>query len=283
MCLSVQPAAFTGTRTSVHKSRHPHTSRDIHVLGYQNTAKNLNARGPNAMILHLPAAATMDEGNFVDTSAAPRYMRDIAASVLPMPVGSGERGGPLRSFGPVAKALVFDYGTIYTVVLADDASQIAEALTRVPAERRPEISDEIIAFYGESYPGWKLAICCFDNAEAKESEPITIWYEPLFPELLVTPGIDAHSGRAPNLTRNVRVDHEVFFGHEKLERDLTKIRYSSWPEALRPFLPEKAAGQRLSGMMANGDFVLAVGQNDRPSMKKVKRFKPLDYPTLVAA
>lgn len=283
MCLSAQKASFTRTRTAIHESSHPQSGRAIHVLGYQNTAQNLNARGPNAMILHLPSAGAMDEGNFVDTSAAPRYMQDIARSVLPVPVGSGERGGPQRSFGSQAKAAVFDYGKIYTVVLADDASQIAEALTRVPENRRPEIGDEIIAFYGKSYPGWKLAICCFDNAEAKESEPITVWYEPLFPELLVIPGIDAHDGRAPKLGQDVRVDHELFFGHSSLGRDQTKVRYREWPEHLRPFLPEKAAGRRLSGNMTNGDFVLCVGKDDRPSMKKIQRFKPLDYPLPVAA
>lgn len=284
MCLSIQKAAFSGTRAVIHESCHPQGGQKIHVLGYQNVAQNL-AHGPNAMVLHLPSATTMGEKNFVDTSGAPRYLRDIATSVLPVPVGSGERGGSPRNYGAMAKAAVFAYGKVYTVILADSPSQVTEALTRVPPNRRPDIGEEIAAFYEASYPGWTLAVCCFDNAEAKEAEPVTLWYETLFPELLVIPGIDAHDGRAPNLDEEVLVDHQVFFGHEALGRELCKVRYKEWPENIRAFLPAKVAGKRFSGTkMRNGDFVLQTsGENARPGTEKIGRFRPQDYPSLVAA
>lgn len=288
MCCSAQPAKFKGTRILVHATRHPQTKQDIHVVAYQNTPINLAASGGNAMILHIPSAQPMGEENFVIADSAPGFLKDVADSVLPQP--SVERGGGARRgwghFSAKAVPIVFDYGDIYTVVLARGAGGIAAALKKVAANRRPEISEELLGFYAENFDGWTLALCCFDTRDAKEAPPVTLWFESMFPDLLIAPGIDAHDGKKPNFGKPVRVDHEIFFGHPNLSRDATKIRYQGWNSmspGLRAFLPDKAVGKSLGGLMENGDFVLPVGQADRPRMDKIARYRPDNYPVLAAA
>jgi hypothetical protein len=287
MCCSAQPARFARTRILVHATRHPQTKRDIHVLAYQNTPTNLAASGGNAMILHIPSARPMDEENFVVADSAPRFMKDIAESVLPSPPVT--RGGERRSsiqFGAKSAPIVFAYGDIYTVVLAQSVEGIAEALEDVPPNRRPEIGQELLDFYGTEFDGWTLALCCFDSRDAKEAPPVTLWFESLFPDLLIAPGIDAHDGKKPNLTKPVAVDHEIFLSHPGLSRDAKKIRYSGWDSmspALRSFLPDRAVGKAFGGRMENGDFVLEVGQQNRPSISKVVRYRPSAYPAPAVA
>ena len=40
------------------------------------------------------------------------------------------------------------------------------------------------------FPGYPVALCCFDNTEARESEPLLLWYKPMNPDRFVLPGLD---------------------------------------------------------------------------------------------
>src|SRR2546423_3207645 len=81
MSAPAAPAEFSGTVLYVGRHHHPQHG-EVEVLGYQNTAVN-RAGGPNAMLLHLPAAG-MGRENFLDTSRTPDVLRDLVEALRPV-------------------------------------------------------------------------------------------------------------------------------------------------------------------------------------------------------
>jgi hypothetical protein len=183
MCVSAAPARFSDTVLYVGRVDHP-VSGHIEVVGYQNTAANLS-RGPNAMLLHLPAV-TMSPANFLDTTANRAILADMVRAVTPVTPASGPDAG----YGaPPVQVQVFEHD-IYTVVLATDPRGIPAALDTVPPNRRPFLHRELLEFYAHAYPGYPVALCCFDNADARKTAPLLLWYPPRDPNWLVAPAID---------------------------------------------------------------------------------------------
>src|SRR5688500_18360966 len=86
MCVSAAPAHFSDTVLYVGRVDHP-VFGHIEVVGYQNTAVNLS-RGPNAMLLHLPAV-TMSPANFLDTTANRTILADMVRAATPVSLPSG--------------------------------------------------------------------------------------------------------------------------------------------------------------------------------------------------
>ncbi len=223
--------------------------KTVHVLGYQNQAQN-NVKGfnsvnyqpfqptgfwdklrklfasdspkgisakveestGNAMILPFPcAAATMSKDNVLDTKNCPDILKDIAKAVKPPP--RQMVGFAAQSYRPLAAAVqIFEAAGIYTVVLAQDARDIPAALNQVPKEKRPKLNPELFKAYAKWYPGWTVALCCFNNEELKEALPLLWWYEPMNPEKLFLPALDCHTGNVPKLDSQVIVDHTVAVG-----------------------------------------------------------------------
>jgi hypothetical protein len=236
MCCSVSPnieVRFSDTILYAAEVTDPRGGV-VHVLGYQNRAqnnvnrlsaapKNLLAKlkglfiptnkenTGNAMILPFPAVpGTMSRENVLDTENCPDVLKDIAEAVKP--VTENLFLSQSASFGPSRAVQIFEAAGIYTVVLADDARAIPEALDRVPKEKRPALNPELFEAYAEWYPDWTIALCCFNNEEAQEALPMLWWYEPMFPEQLFLPALDCHTGDVPDLTTNVAVDHTLAVG-----------------------------------------------------------------------
>ncbi|MCI0456403.1 MAG: hypothetical protein L0Z62_05425 [Gemmataceae bacterium] len=253
----------------------------VHVLGYQNSVQNLPAKGSpsgNAMVLPFPAVAgTMTQKNVVATDQCPHILEDLAKAVRWQ-----DRGQPRGHIVEDATlgVEVFDTG-IYTVVLAQDARTIPSALKRVPREKRPALNPPIFDAYAVWYPGWTVALCCFNNQEAARATPMLWWYQPANPDQLFAPALDCHSGELPDLDAKVNVDHTVavasyvmdqedFWSTSPRYRDrtaevwdaleeMTRVRYQdSIPASVRPFLCDHAIGSCYDKKMPNGDFVCAV-------------------------
>lgn len=252
MCVSMAPAEFFGTRVFLGDMHHTPNGR-VHTLGYQNTAQN-RGRGPNAMLIHMPSAARMDPRNFLDTSNCPHILSDMVEAVTPR-----SRGGGTRSLGmPFTKgAQVFDYGKIYTVVLAEDARAIPAALALVPENRRPALNAPLFDFYQRAYPGYTVALFCFDNAEAVEAEPVLMWYKPMpHRGFLPLPAIDCHTGLVPDMTALVDTDHWVLVGSDIMPDHVgSRVQYQdAIPHTVRPYLPNRVMGRQFVTRMPNGDF-----------------------------
>ncbi|MBQ0868025.1 hypothetical protein ACH4RA_06020 [Streptomyces smyrnaeus] len=253
MCVSMGPAEFSGTTLYMGRLHHARHGL-VHVLGYQNTAVN-RADGPNAMLLHLPAQG-MTQDNFLDVGSSSDVLERMVEAVRPSSVAAGG----MAWMGSAARAhevQVFEHD-IYTVLLASDPTALPAALHRVPARKRPHLDPELTRFYAERYPGYAVAVCCFDNAEAAKAKPLLMWYTPLDPDVLTAPALDAHTGRPPGMVGQVPVDHWVLFGSDEAP--------TGWGEPvdhgrgmrhrLREFLPAEVRGEHFSGLLPNGDFAL---------------------------
>jgi len=248
MCCTLAPAELKNTILYAADARVD--GKYVHVLGYQNLATN-HSPGPNAMILPFPASAPMGPDNILDVSGCRRILKDMAYSIAERSRGLTKSASTLRS------AQVFESGA-YTIVLAEDASDIPGALHRVPEAKRPPLNAEIFEAYSQWYPNWPIALCCFSNRASLDADPILWWYEPKEENSLFAPALDAHDGRAPNLRRNVEVDHTLIYG-SCVDPHGSKVQYrDELPNRVRSLLAPSIIGRTVRQSMPNGDFTISV-------------------------
>jgi hypothetical protein len=267
MCLTLEPARLSDTVLYAAETRV--NGKLAHVIGYQNRAENL-APGPNAMILPIPACAPLGPEHMLDMTQAASVLTDYVHALWPPSRGAPQSfGGSLDLDEP---AIVFDKGS-YTVVLATDARSIPAALSRVPVPKRPAVNQAIFDAYAAWYPGWHVALCCFERA-LEVVEPLLFWYEPLDPTRLFAPALDGHDGKVPRPGAPVEVDHRLVFGsvtqpegRAVLFTDFMVLdphgpgARSELPEHLRPFLATRVTGDFFAHRkMRNGDFSIPVSE-----------------------
>ncbi|GLZ77823.1 hypothetical protein Afil01_26300 [Actinorhabdospora filicis] len=250
MCVAAGPAELTDTIVYVGRAAHPEHG-SVEVLGYQNTAAS-RADGPNAMLLHLPAAAPMSGANFLHVGRHTDLLTRMA-DAIPAPVAAGG----MDWMDGEAAVTVFEHD-VYTVVLAADATAIPAALGGVPEHRRPTVSPELIAFYATTFPRHTIALCCFDNADAERARPLLLWYEPLDPAVLTVPALDSHTGGVPEPGAPVERGHTLVFGADDVPGSIHIGHPPGLDRALRPFLPESVTGLGVIGEGPNGDFALPL-------------------------
>ena len=274
MCITFGPAHLSSTL--LYAAEVIHDGRIVHVLGYQNSAKNL-APGPNAMILPFPTAEPMTSANILDTSQCPNILLDYAASLKQR---SDRRS---RGLGEMTKGVqVFDSGN-FTVVLADRPTDIPKALQLVPEARRPEPNTNVLAAFERIYPGWPIALCCFNTREMAKPDPLLWWYVPKNKDQLFMPALDAHDGGPPKLDAMVDVDHTVMVGsYEGIAQDTDypypEVNFKDRiPMDVGAFLVNRVVGMRggirghrdgplqsvdngagFQGQTVNGDFVIPI-------------------------
>lgn len=246
MCVSMAAANFVGTKICLNLTTHPETGEQIHVLLYQNSAVSM--AGPNAMLIHLPGY-DMGRENFVDMTTCPHVLDDMVKAVTPT-----TRGGSFGTLSVSKHVDVFDVGT-YTVVLAQDARDIPEALHRVPTERRPAIRPDLCQFYNQHFHGWPVALCCFNNNQLQPTEPVMIWYKPrAFENVFRLPAIDCHTGAVPDLSALVDVDHWIFLAKAEMSGGTPVSYRDNLTPTMQHMLPRRVYGKHFGGVMPNGDF-----------------------------
>ena len=295
MCMTLGEAELSSTKLYAGEARRGETY--VHVLAYQNKAAT---QGPNAMVLPLPAKVMPGPGNVVDARGFRRFLDDIHDATrdwsrVPRSAGLDELE---------AAAQVFDVGS-YTVVLASSARTVRGALERVPASKRPVLNAVALGAFEALYPGWPLAVCCWDGT--LEAEPLLWWYEPMLPDQLLAPALDAHDGQPPRTDAIVEVDHHVAFGSTLRPTGL-EVHYQddarvddrraapSWivpyerpaaeeqlprPVASTALLPRQVHGTRIQRAMPNGDFWLPTQKLGGPAVRRAPGAKhgisvPLD-------
>jgi hypothetical protein len=253
MCCTFAPARLS--KTLLYAGEATWGGRYVHVLAYQNTA---STSGPNAMILPLPAARIGPE-NAVDTRPFRTFLEDLREAT---------RAPPRPSFGLPEESLkveaqVFDVGS-YTVVLSSSAEAAFDALAGVPEGKRPAINARVLDAFARYYPGWPVAVCCWQGDLAPE--PLLWWYEPRFPAWLFAPALDAHDGGPPDLSARVWVDHYVSFGSALRPHGLP-VQYRDDAGSFRPLLPDLVRGTYLFTSMANGDFWAETQEPSHPALR----------------
>ena len=266
MCVSVAPARFANTIVYAGEIRRDGAM--VHAAGYQNVAQShatvrdrwarLTGRSPhtgNAMCLHFPAVpGSMTQANVVDTEGCLRILRDMVAALQVTVAAKVDSLQPTR-----AQVEVFESG-IYTVALASDARAIVDALDRIPDRKRPPLNPVLFDWYHATFPGWPVALCCFDNTERALATPMLWWYEPAHREWLFAPAVDAHTGAVPDLSAPVPVDHWVVAGSSEMEEQAgSAVHYRDAVEPeLAAYLPDRVVGSYHRGRLPNADFVIPV-------------------------
>lgn len=258
MCITRFPARLSNT--IIYAAEAQRNGEVFHVIGYQNEVK---AKGePNAMILPLPAAGPLGPENVVDT----RKFRDIlgaydkAVERLRPRSRSLSRGVDSLTAGVAGRGFqVFESGS-YTIALAEKPSAMRLALSKVPAEKRPEIPVSFLASLSHLYKDWPIAICCFAGS-LKSPEPLLWWFKPRFDRVLFAPAIDAHDGNPPDPNVRVERDHTLAFASYRSHRahdhalieDIAEVPLEhQWM-----FLPS-VVGTKIERMTGNGDFSLPI-------------------------
>jgi hypothetical protein len=138
------------------------------------------------------------------------------------------------------------------------------ALTQVPESKRPSINTQMLEAFEHYYPGWPVAVCCWNGSV--KPEPLLWWYEPRYPEWLFAPALDAHDGNPPDIHATVHVDHYVAFG-SAIQPQGQAVRYRDDAGPFRSLLPSSVRGTSLLGGMSNGDFWARLDQPDAPARR----------------
>lgn len=232
--------------------------RLIHVMGYQNRAENLGT-GPNAMLLPIPSALPMGPENAVDMTKCKTVLRDYEKAYL---ANQRRNRGMSKSLGVDSdsfdKVQVFDSGS-YTVVLASDAKFINTALNQVPENKRPRPNPMIFDAYSKLYPGWHIALCCYDGSV--DAEPMVWQYEPLDPSHLWLPALDGHDGKIPNLTASVLRDHTVIISlvNSPKAKFATEVGFQDTLPITHQYLfGRNFFGIQSHGLTRNGDVMIPI-------------------------
>lgn len=253
MCVTMGSARLASTVIYLGEAEHEQHGL-VHVLGYQNKPTSLS--GPNAMLLHLPAANVLGPKNVIEMPDYPEFLSDLQAYMAPPPAGSGTRSGALVARPKIVQ--IFDTG-IYTVVLASEASLIPDALALVDERKRPALNPALFAWYEEKMPRYQIALCCFDNADrTKSAAPLFWWFKPVREDVLFAPGIDAHDGSPPDLRGYVDVDTALVIGSFRSHALIGSPMMGKMPKAFAPFAPTRLRATEFEGAFRNGDYVVSV-------------------------
>ena len=292
MCCSISPGVpvrFSDTVLYAAEVIGP-ADEPVHVLGYQNKVQNGAGPSPmtgsalpvgpsgNAMILPFPAAPeTMTRANVLDTKKCRNILQDMAAAVAPALRGVSRGGLPPPRSAPPPRIQVFPAAGIYTVVLAQDPRDIPAALDQVPRTKRPALNPALFEAYAAWYPGWTVALCCFNNRRARLAAPMLWWYRPMHADRLFLPAVDCHTGDIPDLDSLVPVDHVIAIGSHQMTEGRPVKYHDAISAAIAPYLRRSVIGRRYAAMMPNGDFVCQL-DDVRRGVFRPARSRPTDKP-----
>jgi hypothetical protein len=258
MCISTGQSVMSNTL--VYTGEAEYKNKYVHVLAYQNKAKS---SVPNAMILPFPTEVEMSEDNIIDTTGFSSFLKNIsdASKRLTLAFNSTRILGSIRK-----SAMIFDKGS-YTVILAHNPQDIPNALEKLQAHKRPNISDEFLEGYMSLYPNQPIAVCCWSGNI--NPEPLLWWYEPKDKDCLFIPTMDAHDGKPPNVHSKVYADHIISVGSTIDKYDSNKVYYSEQiPSSVGSLLPQNVFGSKINALIINGDMWIEKSTLSNPTMTR---------------
>lgn len=243
MCITSAKAELSNTKIMSIK-----LDEQFHLLAYSNKVVNKSGE-PNSMILAVPGFITQEF--FYDTTAYAGFLKEVEDAFTPRSrsLSKGIERDIDLSFEN------FQLG-IYNVFVSNSAIEIGKAIAELPDDKRPEISSGLLKFFQNHYKGWKFVICCFDGDKPIESQPIMFKYIPFNPEMLFFPGMDSHTGKAPNLNANVEIDH--FLISEVQGLGYFNFTNNKVPNILHD---KRLYGNKPARSLPNGDWYFPVDSN----------------------
>jgi len=231
----------------------------------------------NALILPIPD--DFRNIDVIDTTAFGDFVSDIQRALTPITRGRLRRGAAVDSMAKNVRIIEFD---IYTIVISPSAEAIEKALAKLPANRRPVLNAKVLSKYTPWYRGWALAVCCFDNREAKRGKPLLFKYKPSKQKdasKMFIPTLDDHSGNGPDLNEQVDVDHTIFAAAPGMVGGHA-VAYTNpaGGHAAQRDLPAAVVGETLTGKYKNGDIIVDRNALLRDGTFKWHRVSPPDAP-----
>jgi hypothetical protein len=233
-------------------------------FGYHaNTAPTPLALG-NAMLIPVPvamaASGKLEDRNINLIPMGPNsdFIQDYVNALEPEDWDSQSKG--LLSFstrggGEVKVFKGFDDG-LYDVVMAESASLIESVIDKVDAQKRPVINSELYAQLDKLYPNWVWLLFCFSEADSGKAGGALITYTSQYPDLIILPGLDGHSGEVE--TGDVDVDHTIILGSDAFTA--AGVSRNHWVRANAPWLPESIIGSIIKDPMPQGDFLFLAAE-----------------------
>ncbi|MEM6803008.1 MAG: hypothetical protein AAF696_16505 [Bacteroidota bacterium] len=263
MCITSGAAALYATIVGTWDIDHPAYGYR-HVLAYQNIPHNFSKQA-NSMILPIPTHEALTPDQLLDTSEDPHLLKQIADQVAPIKKAAEFT----RSRDRQDVSAVFEMG-IYRIVMLNEVSQeaLAICLAKVPKEKRPEISPDLLGFYQKTYPRYPLMICCFSTRKEKETSPILLHYKPAHPDTFMLNFVEAH-GKVPVLGKAVEAHQRIIISSHRVQEafgDYKALKYQAYSEHLKDFLPIYAQGEHLNTPIPNYDLLInnrKMGESDK--------------------
>lgn len=240
MCITVNHADLSKT-----KILSLPLSNGNHFISYSNKVKNLSGK-PNAMILPIPGDT--NPSLFHNTETYKDFMDEITKKCDLQEDYHGVRSRGFKSKSATLSFDQFELG-MYTVGLAKGFSGIREFLDQLPEEKRPEISEELKAFFEEKYAGWSFAVCVFASDKAIDAQPIAFEYKPFGANLLYFPTMDGHDGGAPRIDSVVKTDHTLIYEHTG---EMTAKHYEQQFVTLDAAVPEFLNKRKYRAVFSRG-------------------------------
>lgn len=220
----------------------------------------------NALVMPF-LTSSFDSIQLVDTTSCPDLLKAIKKAVQPPQRKTRRRRSDSdRTLGG-ADSVVIEEFDIYTIVRAESALAIFDAIQSVEARKRPDLNEELMAKLDEWY-GCSWAVCCFDEREEGEALPIAYRYKAKYPEIGVIYTMDGHDGKVPDVNAKVKLDHAVFAGSYKLDVSSKgkEVRYQSdRSAALRDYSPNRVVGTAFpkGTQLVNGDIMVKRAEVER--------------------
>lgn len=234
MCMSVRPSEMSNTKIYVGDAMHK--GKYVHVLAYQNNAKT---NEPNAMVLPIFTKEKVTKKNVLDTTS----YKDLFNTIFAEPALRGMKLG-------MSKTQVFTSGS-YTIVLAANINKAADALSKVPENKRPKLGAKFIEFFDKLYSEYPVAICCWDGSVSPE--PLLWWYEPIEKDVLMVPTMDSHDGESIDLNAQVKMDHYIAVGSA-----ITKLHGGREVSIKKDLMPISVKTVKIKGNYVNGDCMVSL-------------------------
>ncbi len=245
-----------------------------HFIAYSNKVKNKSGK-PNAMILPIPGETNPEM--FHNTESYKDFMNEITKKCR---LGEDYMGERYRSLSMLSKSFEhFELG-MYTIGLAKDFQGAREFLNSLPAEKKPEISEDLENFFEIKYAGWSFAVCCFDSEKEIDAQPIAFEYKPFDKSLIYFPTMDAHNGGAPENVL-VATDHTFIYEHTGEMTAEYAQKFVTLDAPVPSFLQSRKFRMIYSdGMQINGDTFIdgnKMAELNFQHEPKLKRIQPVPY------
>lgn len=230
----------------------------------------------NAMLLAVPAApGSLNAASLIPLAAYSHIFRDFANAIrigVSLSVGSG------NDDGDAVVVSGYDAG-LYDVVIASNASAIAQALTsgKVSPNKTPVLNQVMYDQLDKLYPGFTFLLFCFDPKDSGKVGGVMVQYTPMVgsEDIIFLPGLDGHNGFIE--TGMVALDHTIIVGSYRMEDGNGSVPWFTDPGAAEnlPQLSCEVIGMSFAAgtMVPQGDFVVSIEEVCQGTVS-IKREKP---------